>query len=681
MDHAGSISARSATPHLRSRGLQRVTLEGLAIMLGARSLRPISSPAVDVAVASSSISVRLEDEARSPQPWRSSDASTAEDRRTRRCDTEVDDSRIVKVKRFAMKPMPPDRGALADGAARPLVLLLLRTPRPARPPVVYRRADGDVGLIGRPDAARAAATAQRCACTAVASASVSSPNGRSPAGTRRPRATDTRMPATRRPKNASSPRPVIGSEPFGQRLCVLEELRERCSRRPTAAERCALRSSRPTPRRSTAVTRPSTRCRCAGRAGSGRLLSGARLAAGPTAHPQRARPTSSAVSNEHGSIGVARHRVDRHVRRVVAAAPALSLRPARSSSCRAGVRLRRARRARDCRRRYTRGKAVAALAAERANHRLRHGSDPIAGSLRRDVTHASIWASRECGGSGCSPARRPEREDYGLHAAADSRSSSADASCVGAARPASRRAEEAGALPAIVDRLRLSPSRGSRAGARGCGSRRSARSGGRDRRRIGASNGLRVRQGTGAARRRRSYARTGRTSRATRRGSAPKSGNAAFLRGVIGAISSNIARRGRCDDGFVKAGLPDRQRHPRRRHRLMRLRSSSCAFARRHRLPHPRGGPVAHRERAGACDRAVRDRRRRQHAMSTSTPLRTSRGRRDRRQREGAAAVACATQPSRCSVHRAMRSGRLRSWRQPSGGSKTSSSSATTSSP
>jgi glutamate-5-semialdehyde dehydrogenase len=119
------------------------------------------------------------------------------------------------------------------------------------------------------------------------------------------------------------------------------------------------------------------------------------------------------------------------------------------------------------------------------------------------------------------------------------------------------RAEESSASPTIVDRLRLSPSR---VEAMADGLRKVA--GLPDP--VGEiadgwvrPNGLRVRRvrvplGVVAI----VYEnRPNVTSDAA--GLCVKSGNAAFLRGSSGAISSNIAVAGALRDGFVKAGLPD----------------------------------------------------------------------------------------------------------------------------
>ena len=60
--------------------------------------------------------------------------------------TEGGDPRIVKVKRFAMKPMPPDEAALQmDLLGHSFFFFSNATTGKAA--VVYRRADGEVGLI------------------------------------------------------------------------------------------------------------------------------------------------------------------------------------------------------------------------------------------------------------------------------------------------------------------------------------------------------------------------------------------------------------------------------------------------------------------------------------------------------------------------------------------------------
>ena len=60
--------------------------------------------------------------------------------------TDPGDLRIVKVKRFSMKPMPPDEAALQmEMLGHSFFFFSNATTGKAA--VVYRRADGDVGLI------------------------------------------------------------------------------------------------------------------------------------------------------------------------------------------------------------------------------------------------------------------------------------------------------------------------------------------------------------------------------------------------------------------------------------------------------------------------------------------------------------------------------------------------------
>jgi glutamate-5-semialdehyde dehydrogenase len=149
-----------------------------------------------------------------------------------------------------------------------------------------------------------------------------------------------------------------------------------------------------------------------------------------------------------------------------------------------------------------------------------------------------------------------EAKDAGLHAAADLLVERVDELIEANATDVAR-AEESSASPTIVDRLRLSPSR---VEAMADGLRKVA--GLPDP--VGEiadgwvrPNGLRVRRvrvplGVVAI----VYEnRPNVTSDAA--GLCVKSGNAAFLRGSSGAISSNIAVAGALRDGFVKAGLPD----------------------------------------------------------------------------------------------------------------------------
>ena len=149
-----------------------------------------------------------------------------------------------------------------------------------------------------------------------------------------------------------------------------------------------------------------------------------------------------------------------------------------------------------------------------------------------------------------------EAKDAGLQAAADLLVERVDELIEANATDVAR-AEESSASPTIVDRLRLSPAR---VEAMAEGLRKVA--GLPDP--VGEvadgwvrPNGLRVRRvrvplGVVAI----VYEnRPNVTSDAA--GLCVKSGNAAFLRGSSGAISSNIAVAGALRDGFVKAGLPD----------------------------------------------------------------------------------------------------------------------------
>ena len=119
-------------------------------------------------------------------------------------------------------------------------------------------------------------------------------------------------------------------------------------------------------------------------------------------------------------------------------------------------------------------------------------------------------------------------------------------------------------------------------------------------RRLGAAERPAHPPGAGAARRRRrSSTRTGPTSPATPPGCASSRGNAAFLRGSSGAISSNLAIAAVLREGVAKAGLPadavvlveDTSREA--AVEFMRLRGVD-------RLPHPAGRPVADRARSSS---------------------------------------------------------------------------------
>jgi glutamate-5-semialdehyde dehydrogenase len=199
-------------------------------------------------------------------------------------------------------------------------------------------------------------------------------------------------------------------------------------------------------------------------------------------------------------------------------------------------------------------KAIAAAPmAPNANHRRIIGVTLLPRTLLRMSPMHELGARSKAAArvlAGMSSAAK----DAGLHAGADllvEREEVLDANHVDV-----QRAEAGGASAAIVDRLRLTPARvdAMAAGLRKVASLPDP---------VGEvadgwvrPNGLRVRRvrvplGVVAI----VYEnRPNVTSDAA--GLCVKSGNAAFLRGSSGAISSNIAVAGALRDGFLKAGLP-----------------------------------------------------------------------------------------------------------------------------
>ena len=116
-----------------------------------------------------------------------------------------------------------------------------------------------------------------------------------------------------------------------------------------------------------------------------------------------------------------------------------------------------------------------------------------------------------------------------------------------------------------------------------------------------------------------------------------KSGNAAFLRGSSGAISSNQVIASVLREGFAKAGLPEDS--------VVLVEDTSRESAvdlhappGLHRLPHPARRAVAHRVDPRARHRALRDRRRRELPRVRRRVGRSRHGRRHHRQRQDAAA-------------------------------------------
>ena len=146
-------------------------------------------------------------------------------------------------------------------------------------------------------------------------------------------------------------------------------------------------------------------------------------------------------------------------------------------------------------------------------------------------------------------------KDGALHAAAElllQRS----AELLDANRADVERAEREGSSAAVVDRLRLTP-RASRAWPRVCGRSPTSPTGRRGDRRLGAPNGLRIRRVraplgvVGIIYENRPNVTSDAAALCV------KSGNAAFLRGSSGAISSNQVIASVLREGFAKAGLPE----------------------------------------------------------------------------------------------------------------------------
>ena len=200
------------------------------------------------------------------------------------------------------------------------------------------------------------------------------------------------------------------------------------------------------------------------------------------------------------------------------------------------------------------------------------------------------------------------------------------------------RAEAAGASATVVDRLRLSPP-ASRAWPRASARlrrcpTRSARSPTGGCVRTGyVSRRVRVPLGVVAI----VYEnRPNVTSDAA--GLCVKSGNAAFLRGSSGAISSNIAIAAALREGLREGRPAIGQRDARRGHQP-RGGGRVHANARRHRLPHPSRRAVAHRQRPRERDSALRHRRRRQLPHLRGRDREPAEGIRDRPEREAATPV------------------------------------------
>ena len=146
MDRAEIHFSEERNPRISAREVCEVTLEGHGHHVRAKVAASDQFAAVDVAVAKlehqlSRLKTKLVRRSHGSRPPVNGKTAAVVD-----ATTDVDDSHIVKVKRFAMKPMPPDEAALQMEMLGHSFFFFSNA-QTGKAAVVYRRADGDVGLI------------------------------------------------------------------------------------------------------------------------------------------------------------------------------------------------------------------------------------------------------------------------------------------------------------------------------------------------------------------------------------------------------------------------------------------------------------------------------------------------------------------------------------------------------
>jgi putative sigma-54 modulation protein len=146
MDHAEIHFSEERNPRISAREVCEVTLEGHGHHVRAKVAASDQFAAVDLAVAKlehqlSRLKTKLVRRSHGSRP-----AVNGKTAAVVESTPDVDDSRIVKVKRFAMKPMPPSEAALQMELLGHSFFFFSNA-QTGKAAVVYRRADGDVGLI------------------------------------------------------------------------------------------------------------------------------------------------------------------------------------------------------------------------------------------------------------------------------------------------------------------------------------------------------------------------------------------------------------------------------------------------------------------------------------------------------------------------------------------------------
>ena len=144
MDHADVHFSEERNPRIAARDACEVTLEGHGHHVRAKVAAADPFAAVDLAVAKleqqlSRLKTKLVRRSHGSRVVNGKGATVVDD-------VDTGESRIVKVKRFAMKPMPPDEAALQMELLGHSFFFFSNADT-GKAAVVYQRADGDVGLI------------------------------------------------------------------------------------------------------------------------------------------------------------------------------------------------------------------------------------------------------------------------------------------------------------------------------------------------------------------------------------------------------------------------------------------------------------------------------------------------------------------------------------------------------
>jgi ribosome hibernation promoting factor len=146
MDRADVHFSEERNPRISDREVCEVTLEGHGHHVRAKVAAPDQFAAVDLAVGKlehqlSRLKTKLVRRSHGAKVGVNGKATAVVD-----VEAEAGDPHIVKVKRFAIKPMPPDEAALQMELLGHSFFFFSNA-QTGKAAVVYRRADGDVGLI------------------------------------------------------------------------------------------------------------------------------------------------------------------------------------------------------------------------------------------------------------------------------------------------------------------------------------------------------------------------------------------------------------------------------------------------------------------------------------------------------------------------------------------------------